>query len=88
VAEGDKAFGGSGIPPLTKYIVSWVGVVLSLTLAVYAWFIPADDLDIPSGRWLLSLVGVAMFAVALWGNRYFRERMREEGPTDQPAAPR
>ena len=71
---------------MTKYIVSWVGVVLSLSLAVYAWFIPADDLDIPSGRWLLSLVGVAMFAFALWGNRYFRERMREKGPTDQPAA--
>jgi type IV secretory pathway TrbL component len=85
VAQGDEAFGGSRMPSSTKYIVSWVGVALSLFVAMYAWFIPADDLDIPSGRWLLSLVGVAMFAFALWGNRYFRRRMREEGQAEKPS---
>lgn len=84
----DRVFGGGSMSPSTKYIVSWVGVVLSLSVAVYAWFIPADDLQAPSGKWIISLIGVAMFAVALSGNRYFRKRMRDEGPTRKPPAAR
>lgn len=84
----DKVFGGVSVSPATEYIVSWIGVVLSLFVAVYAWFIPADGLETRSGKWILSLIGLVMFAVSAYGNRYFRKRMRDGGPTRKPPSRR
>ena len=79
MTAGDKIFGGPDIPASRKYAVSWVGMALSLGVAIYALLIPSEQMDAPWGKWLLSALGVLLFAVALWGNRYFRKKMRGEG---------
>ncbi|WNV73720.1 hypothetical protein [Geodermatophilus sp. DSM 44513] len=85
---GDEVFGGGSIPPSTKYVVTWIGMGLSVLVAVCAWFVPAEDLAVPAGRWLISLLGLVLFTFALCGNRYFRRRMDDEGRAQESSTPR
>ena len=57
-------------------------------MAVYELSVPAADVEVPAGRWVISVMGVALFAFALWGNRHSRARMTGGGQTREPTAPR
>jgi len=75
---GDRIFGGSSISPSAKYIASGIGAAVSLFVAVFAWFIPAEDLEAPAGKWVISFIGLAMFAFAIYASRHFRKQLRSK----------
>jgi hypothetical protein len=78
VTLADKVFGGNRYPAAFRYAASWFSLTVSVAVAVAIgiWFVSDDVVEVPAGRWGVSLICAVMAAFSWWGNRYVRAEMR------------
>ena len=87
VFGGRSPFSGGEYPPERRYLATWAAMGMSVFVAGSGWLLPEEEWEHPSGPWVLTLLGLALFLLSLWGNRYLRRRIREKRTQAQPAPP-